>query len=120
MLAGDITTQPATKAHLPDIFTYSAGVDAGIVRRLSLSVDFLSQSIRDAAKISSSTFTDLVGDTHSNITTSTGVVNQASIAGGFKANLVGQLLFTANILYQVNHAGLHSKPIPLAGLSYTF
>ena len=120
VLAGDITTQPATKGHLPDIFTYSAGVDAGIVRRLSVSFDFLGQSIRDAAKISSSTFTDLVGDTHTNITTSTGTVNQASIAGGFKANLVGQLLFTANVLYQVNHAGLHSKPIPLAGLSYTF
>ena len=120
VLAGDITTQPATKAHLPDIFTYSAGVDAGIGRRLSVSFDFLGQSIRDAAKIASSTFTDFVGDTHPNITTSTGIVNQASIAGGFKANLVGQLLFTANVLYQVNHAGLHSKPIPLAGLSYTF
>jgi hypothetical protein len=120
VLAGDITTQPATKAHLPDIFTYSAGVDAGIVRRLSVSFDFLGQSIRDAAKIASSTFTDLVGDTHSNITTSMGTVNQASIAGGFKANLAGQLLVTANVLYQVNHAGLHSKPVPLIGLSYTF
>jgi hypothetical protein len=47
-------------------------------------------------------------------------VDQASIAGGFKANLVGQLLLTANVLYQMNHAGLHSKPVPLLGLSYTF
>jgi hypothetical protein len=61
-----------------------------------------------------------VGDTHNNITTTKATVNQASVAGGFKANLVGQLLFTANVLYQVNHAGLHSKPIPLVGLSYTF
>jgi Putative MetA-pathway of phenol degradation len=120
VLAGDITTQPATKGHLPDLFTYSAGVDAGIARRLSVSFDFLGQSIRDAAKIASSTFTDLVGDTHNNITTTKATVNQASVAGGFKANLVGQLLFTANVLYQVNHAGLHSKPIPLVGLSYTF
>jgi hypothetical protein len=120
VLAGDITTQPATKAHLPDLFTYSAGVDAGIVRRLSVSVDFLGQSILDASKIASGTFTDLVGDTHPNITKTTGTVDQASIAGGFKANLVGQLLLTANVLYQMNHAGLHSKPVPLVGLSYTF
>jgi hypothetical protein len=120
VLAGDITTQPATKAHLPDIFTYSAGVDAGIVRRLSVSFDFLGQSLRDAAKIASSTYTDYVGATHPNITTSLGTANQASIAAGLKANLVGQLLFTANVLYQVNDAGLHSKAVPLVGFSYTF
>lgn len=120
VLAGDITTQPATKAHLPDIVTYSAGVDAGVTRRLSLSVDFIGQSLLDAAKIASTTYTDYVGDAHPNIVTSNGTVNQASIAGGFKANLVGKLLLTANVLYQFNHAGLHSKPVPLVGLSYTF
>jgi hypothetical protein len=120
VLAGDVTTQPTTTAHLPDIITYSAGVDAGIARRLSVSVDFLGQSLLDAAKIAATAYTDYVGDAHPNITTSKGTVNQYSIAGGFKANLVGKLLFTANILYQFNNAGLHSKPIPLAGLSYTF
>jgi hypothetical protein len=120
VLAGDVTTQPTTTAHLPDIITYSAGVDAGIARRLSVSVDFLGQSLLDAAKIATTAYTDYVGDAHPNITTSNGTVNQYSIAGGFKANLVGKLLFTANILYQFNNAGLHSKPIPLAGLSYTF
>jgi hypothetical protein len=120
VLAGDITTQPATTAHLPDIITYSAGVDAGIVRRLSVSVDFLGQSLRDAAKIATTTYTDYVGDAHPNITTSKGVLNQDSIAAGIKLNLAGKLLFTANVLYQLNNAGLHSKPIPLAGLSYTF
>jgi len=120
VLAGDVTTQPTTTAHLPDIITYSAGVDAGIARRLSVSVDFLGQSLLDAAKIATTTFSDYIGSAHPNITTSKGTVNQESIAGGFKANLVGKLLFTANILYQFNNAGLHSKPIPLAGLSYTF
>jgi hypothetical protein len=120
VLAGNVTTQPTTVAHLPDIFTYSAGVDAGIVRRLSVSFDFLGQSLRDAAKVASSSYTDYVGVTHPDITTSVGTVNQASVAGGFKANIVYNLLFTANVLYQVNHAGLHSKPVPLAGLSYTF
>ena len=120
VLAGNITTQPATNAHLPDILTYSAGVDAGIIRRLSISFDFLGQSLRDAAKVASSTYTDYVGATHSDIATSIGTVNQANIAGGFKANLVRNLLFTGNVLYQTNHAGLHSKPVPLLGLSYTF
>jgi hypothetical protein len=120
VLAGDITTQPATTAHLPDIITYSAGIDAGITRRLTISGDFLGQSLLDAAKIATATYTDFVGDTHPNITTTKGTVNQDSIAAGIKANLVGKLLFTANVLYQFNNAGLRSKAVPLAGLSYTF
>src|SRR5205085_436924 len=54
VLAGDVTT--GTKAHLPDVLTYSAGVDASLNRRLSLAFDCLNQSLREAARIQSSTF----------------------------------------------------------------
>src|SRR6266436_8284014 len=43
VLAGDITTD--TSLHLPDIITYSAGADAGITHRFTLSADFLAQSL---------------------------------------------------------------------------
>ena len=118
ILAGNITT--GTTAHLPDVVTYSAGADAGLTHRLTLAVDFIGQSLRKATEITPATFVDFRGVSHANIATSTGTINQASVAVGGKANLVGRLIFSADVLFRVNDAGLHSKPVPLAGLSYTF
>jgi Putative MetA-pathway of phenol degradation len=118
VLAGDITTD--TSSHLPDIITYSAGADAGITHRVTVSADFLGQSLVSAKKIAAAAFTDFGGVTHSNIVTSTETINQTSIAVGGKINPVGKLLITANVLFRLNDAGLHSKPVPLVGVSYSF
>lgn len=118
ILAGNITT--GATAHLPDVVTYSAGADAGLTRRLTLAVDFIGQSLRKATEIRSATFVDFGGTSHPNIATSTGTINQASVAVGGKANLAGKLILSADVLIRVNDAGLHSKPVPLAGISYTF
>jgi len=118
ILAGDVTTD--TKGHLPNILTYSAGVDAGITHRISVTGDFIGQSLFDTKKITATTFTDFGGTTHSNIEATTATTNQAYISVGGKINPVGRLLVILNVLFQVNEAGLHSKPVPLVGLSYTF
>ena len=118
ILAGNITT--GTKAHLPDVVTYSAGVDAGVTQRLTLAVDFIGQSLRKATEIAPASFVDFRGASHPTIATSTGTINQASIAAGGKANLIGRLILTADVLFRVNEAGLHSKPVPLLGVSYSF
>src|SRR5258708_17878789 len=39
VLAGTVTSQPVTKAQLPNVFTYSAGADASIRRWVGLSAD---------------------------------------------------------------------------------
>lgn len=118
LLAGNITA--GTTAHLPDVVTYSVGADAGLTHRLTLVVDFIGQSLRKATEITPATFTDILGTSHPNIATSTGTINQASVAVGGKANLARRLIFSADLLFRVNDAGLHSKPVPLAGISYTF
>jgi hypothetical protein len=119
ILAGDVATD--TKAHLPNIITYTAGLDAGITRRVSASVDFLGTTLTDQKKIlNAPPVTDFVGVSHPDITTQTATVNQASIALGGKVNPFGRLLLTADVLFRVNDAGLHSKPVPLVGVSYTF
>ena len=94
----------------------------GISPRLSLSGDFLGQTLINAKRISASTFTDFFQqNTVSNISPiSQANVNQASIAAGAKIDPLGKLLITVNVLFRVNDAGLHSKPVPLVGLSYTF
>lgn len=118
ILAGDITTD--SKAHLPDALTYSAGVDVGVTHRFSLTGDYIGQALINTKKISNVTFVDVAGGDHSTITSSTTNVNQAYISVGGKLNPVGKLLIVANVLFQVNEAGLHSKPVPLIGASYTF
>jgi hypothetical protein len=120
ILAGDVTSVPVTKAKLPDIFTYSGGVDFALFRRLSLSSDYVGQSLLNATRISSSTYIDYAGGTHANISTTSTTINEASLAVGGKVKLRGRLLFTGNVLFRLNQAGLHSKPAPLVGLSYTF
>jgi hypothetical protein len=122
VLGGDISSY--TAARLPDVFTYSAGADYGISTRLSLSADFLGQTLRNAQKIATTATTTLMADNSTiqvpGLVTSTGISNLASVAVGGKFNPFGKLLVTANILIRVNDAGLHSKPVPLGGLSYTF
>jgi hypothetical protein len=63
---------------------------------------------------------DFTGALHPDITVSSATINQESVAIGGKVSPVGRLLITANILVRVNDAGLHYKPVPLIGLSYTF
>ncbi|HKS72886.1 MAG TPA: hypothetical protein VJQ82_06780 [Terriglobales bacterium] len=124
VLAGDPTGTAAStkvvKSHLPDILTYDAGVDAGLNRRITVSADFIGQSLLSAARINATSFTDFGGNVHSDLTSSTGTVNQESIAVGAKISPFGKFLITANVLFRVNDAGLTSKPTPLIGASYTF
>jgi hypothetical protein len=122
VLGGDISSY--TAARLPDVGTYSAGADYGISTRLSLTADFLGQTLRNAQKIAVTAPTTLTADNstipNAGLKTSTGTTNLASVAVGGKFNPFGKLLVTANVLFRVNDAGLHSKPVPLGSISYTF
>jgi hypothetical protein len=46
-------------------------------------------------------------------------VNEESVSLGGKIR-ARKFLFVGNCLIRVNDAGLHFKPSPLAGVSYTF
>jgi Ca2+-binding RTX toxin-like protein len=121
VLAGDVTTQVPTTGKLPDIFTYSAGADLLVLEnRLSLTGDFIGQSLLDASRIAEVTVTDFGGNTHQTIVTSTGTVTQANIAIGGKYRPAGRFLIIGNILFELSNHGLHSKPVPLIGVTYTF
>ena len=119
ILAGDVTTN--TKAQLPNVINYTAGVDVGITRRLSISGDFLGLALQNEKKIlQAAPVADFTGGSHPDISTSTATINQASVAVGGKVSPFAKLLITANVLFRVNDAGLHHKPAPLLGVSYTF
>jgi hypothetical protein len=120
ILAGTVTSQPVTKAQLPNVFTYSAGADASIRRWVGLSADYIGTSLLNASRIENSTFTDFEGNPHANVNTFTSTVNQANISLGAKVRPVARLLVTGNVLFRLNDAGLHFKPSPLIGVSYVF
>ncbi len=120
VLAGTVTSQPVTTAQLPNVFTYSAGADASIRRWVGISGDFIGTSLLNESRIENSTFTDYHNLTHPNVTTFTSTVNQANISLGAKVRPLARLLITGNVLFRLNDAGLHFKPSPLIGASYTF
>jgi hypothetical protein len=120
VLAGTVTSQPVTKAALPEVFTYSAGADASIRRWVGVSADYIGTSLLNAARLETSTYTDYKGNNHANISTFVSTVNQANISLGGKVRPVARLLITGNVLFRLNDEGLHFKPSPLIGVSYVF
>ncbi len=105
---------------MPNVFSYTGGADASVTRWLGLSAAYIGTSLLNAARIQTSTFTDYDGKAHQNVTTFTSTVNQSNISLGGKIRPVSRLLITGNVLFRVNDAGLHFKPSPLIGVSYTF
>lgn len=131
VLAGDITSTTKTAA-MPNVLTFSFGADAALGKSVSATVDFLGQTLYSVNKSSPATFVDYCEQkgcpgvpkcncSYRDIASSPAShIIQDSVAVGAKINPAGRLLVTANVLFRVNDAGLHSKPVPLIGLSYTF
>src|ERR1039458_6944746 len=108
---------PGTKGKLPDNIFYVAGADARVVKRLTLSADYLGQHFISALR------EGLQTDPTSNFTgisTTSNNFNTNYASGGAKVNPVGNLLITANVFFKLDNNGLHNKPAPLVGISYTF
>jgi hypothetical protein len=141
ILAGDVTgaavsenaagvaviqNGPAVKDRLPSQLLYTLGGDIGVSKRLTLSFDYLGQTLIDAPWVLRETIkTD-------NVPGGTGVLQLPSIKGdkkttalssgaaGFKYNLAGNLLLTGNILFRLDNKGLRQDVTPLVALSYAF
>lgn len=117
---------PAIKANLPKQLTYAAGADAGITRGLTLSFDYLGQTLFSAPRAFLSTFVtqNIPGGTGSLVlpTVSGGEdtvgLNNGSV--GLKYNLFGKLLIIGNVLFRLDNKGLRQDVTPLVALSYQF
>ncbi len=144
MLAGDVTGFSApnginasiSKSHLPDILSYAAGVDATIHHRFGASVDYLGQTLFNATRVRTipypgykdlnpvfrnpgvSTYYSI--PSQPDLTTYSANITLANISAGIKVNLFRNLIVTGNGLFRLNVAGLHAKPSPLVGVSYSF
>jgi len=126
ILAGSVLT--GQKARLPGYALFAGGVDIGVVRSLTIVVDYIGQELVNAPRIQSATYTSELPLASTNQigtfpTINTAVketYNQSNASFGLKANLFKQLLLTGNVLVALNDGGLRERVIPLVGLSYTF
>jgi hypothetical protein len=108
---------PGTNGKLPNNIFYVAGADARIVKRLTLSGEYLGQHIFSALRegIQVQPDTNLPG-----IYSYSGSFNSNFATVGGKVNPAGNLLLTLNGFFKLDHNGLRNKPAPLVGISYTF
>jgi hypothetical protein len=114
---------------LPDEVYYTAGFDAVLHPRVTVTADFIGRTLRDAERlvevehvfpyrlrtdptVRQATFPELAGET--------GNLNLMLGAAGIKINAVGRLLIVANVLFKIGNNGLQDKITPTFGIDYTF
>jgi hypothetical protein len=110
-------------APLPNSLDYSAGVDVGIVRSLSVTGDFLGQTFFDANRVFLGTRVsspDISCNPTGALACQAQTFKTSNFALGGKINPGGNFLISANVLLKLDHNGLHYRPAPMIGISYTF
>ena len=116
----------AVKGSLPSQLSYALGGDFGAAKGLTLSFDYLGQTLINAPRVfrENTKTADIPGGTGALIlpTINGGKDTTALSSGavGFKYNLFGNLLLTGNLLFRLDNKGLRENVVPLAALSYAF
>ncbi len=114
---------------LPSEISYSAGFDAALHRRATLTADFLGRTLLDADRLvlRERTF-DAVHRNDPTVRqtirispeTVTGNLDVLLGSAGIKVNVVSRLLVMANVLFAIGDSGLQDKVTPVFGIDYSF
>jgi hypothetical protein len=120
VLAGDTAT--GEKGDLPDELTYIVGADVGVDKRLTLAFDLLGRHSSDSPRLEVASFVsqDPKRTVYPDLSFRLGSLDVVSGSFGMKANVIGTLLATFNVQFNINHAGLRTRVTPLVGLECTF
>jgi hypothetical protein len=114
---------------LPDEFNYSAGFDAVLHRRVTLTADFLGRNLRNADRLVEQEtvfqFDQRTDPTVRSVTrltpvAETGNLNLMLASTGLKVNPFGRFVIVGNVLFAVGKDGLQDKVTPSVGLEYSF
>lgn len=114
---------------IPDELNYSAGFDAGLHKRVTLTADVIGRTLRDASRLNDENVTFRF-TTRNNPTVftaeratpiiSTGNLNLLVGSAGLKINPAGRLLLVGNVLFSLSDDGLQDKITPVFGIDYSF
>ncbi len=106
---------------LPGGLQYDLGADWAAKKWLTVAVDLLGNQFMNTPSVVTSNLT--ITGVSTPVTTSSTQNSSYSIGNvstGVKVNPFGNLVLSANLLTQINNAGLRSRPTPLIGISYKF
>jgi hypothetical protein len=114
---------------LPDEINYTAGFDAAIHRRVTLTADFIGRTLLDAERVvvEPQTFNFVLRTDPTQRTTTrdtlfaeTGNLNLMLGSAGLKINPAGRLLLVGNVLFALGNSGLQDEITPTFGIEYSF
>ncbi len=111
-----------TGAHqsLPSAFLYSGGADFKVVKRLTLTAEFLGQAVINGPRLVAGTTNIFNQGTFTTVNPTSSSYSISNLGLGFKANPYKGLQVTGDILTKLDDGGLRSKIVPLIGVSYRF
>jgi len=132
--AGDLTT--GTKGKIPNDFLYIVGADAWVTKWLTADFDIVGERVfgTETVAVTQQQFLANCGACTANPSANTETLpslvnspnssyNITNASMGIKVrpfHKLSRLVFTANVLVRLDDGGLRSKPVPLAGVGYTF
>ena len=119
----------ATKDFLPDVFSWAVGSEIAFGRHNTVIVDILGNEIglvHGAPSLTTGSAQGFSPTTLQSVTatglTGTGTTSYSQFSGafGYKARVIGNLVFTFNALVRFDSNGLTARFTPLYGLGYSF
>lgn len=108
-----VNSRSGAQLNLPSSFLYSGGIDYSVMRRLTLSAEFLGQAVINGPRLGRD-------PANQSITTLSSSYAMDNIGVGFKVKAYKGLLITGDALVKLDDGGLRSKVVPLVGISYKF
>jgi len=118
--------RPGSNLALPGGLEYDIGADRSITKHLTVAADLMGNQYQNAQKLTNANLQFACnGCSTSNVSLPTvDAVNSTywinDVSAGAKWNPWKQLIFTGNVLFQLNNVGMRVRPTPLIGVSYKF
>ena len=106
--------------NLPSSLMYSGGADFRVVKRFTITSEFMGQYVLDGSRIGLGTRVVPGLGSQPTVAPFKGSYAMHNLGVGFKLNPIWRLILTFNALIKLDDGGLRSKFVPLAGISYRF
>jgi hypothetical protein len=108
------------KRNLPGQIFFSAGAEAAVSRRLTVSADLFDQLIVNGARTFLRQERAVDGTPYQSFYFPNQSRHETNASIGFKAHIASDVVVSANLLFRLNKSGLRARAVPLMGVSYIF
>jgi hypothetical protein len=117
--SGAVVTQP--NKPIPGGVQYDVGGDWAMSKRFTVAVDLLGyQYLNSQRLVSRTTYISGIASPLQSTTSQNSSFSIGDLSTGLKWNPAKSVVFSANLLTQLNNNGLRARPTPLLGIAYKF